>query len=304
MRRLTLVVVPALVLVLLGSIFAAFWSELPEPMAIHWGVDGAPNSSAPRLIAFGLLAAIHIAVAVAVYAAVHRSPREGPSFTAGLFGISALLLGVAFLMVGANQGKADWLGADEVGLLYVLALILVALVVGAVGWFAAGGRSVATQDDLAMRPRLDVAAPESTVWSGRGIGKVTTLIGVAVIVAGLVIWGWTGLGLVVVGLVALLFAVVRVTVSGDQMVVSLGWWGYPSWRVPLASVTGAQIEKVNPMAYGGWGYRVRPGVRAVVVRAGDAVRVERIKGADLLYTVDDAERGAGLINSIVSARSN
>ncbi len=304
MRRLTLVVIPALVLALLGAIAAAFWSDLPDPMAIHWGINGEPNGSAPRLVAFGLLAVIHAAIAVAVYGAVRRSPREGPSFTAGLFAISALLLGIAFLMVGANQGKADWRDADEVGLLHILAVILAGLVLGAVGWVVAGGRAAAAQGDSAPRPHLDVAAPSSAVWSGRGIGKVTTLIGVAVIVAGLVVWGWSGLGLVVVGLVALLFAVVRVTVSGSHMVVSLGWWGYPSWRVPLDSVAGAHVEKVNPMAYGGWGYRVRPGVRAVVVRAGDAVRVERSEGADLVYTVDDAERGAGLINSIVSARAD
>jgi len=298
-RRATLVVVSALVLILLGAAFAAFWSELPEPMAIHWGINGEPNSSSPRLVAFGLLAAMHVAVAVAVYGAVRRSPGEGPSFTAGLFGISALLLGVAFLMVSANQGKAVWRDADEVGLLNIVAVILVALVLGALGWFVAGGRTAAAQAGTATRPRLDVAAPASTVWSGRGIGKVTTLIGVAVIAAGMIVWGWTGLGLVVVGLVALLFAVVRVTVSGDHMVVSLGWWGYPAWRVPLASVAGARVERVNPMAYGGWGYRVRPGVRAVVVRAGEAVRIVRDDGADLVYTVDDAERGAGLINSIL-----
>ncbi|MDJ0664299.1 MAG: DUF1648 domain-containing protein [Acidimicrobiia bacterium] len=303
MRRLTLVIVPALVLLLLGSVFAAFWSELPEPMAIHWGLNGEPNGSAPRLVAFGLLAAIHVAVAVAVYQSVRRSPGEGPSFTAGLFGISALLLGVALLMVSANQGRGDWRQADEVGLLQVLVLLLVGFLFGTLGWVVAGGRAASTRAEPGTLPRLDVAEPASSIWSGRGFGKVTTAIGVAVIAAGLLVWGWSGIVLVLVGIVALLFSAVRVTVSGERLVVSLGWLGYPSWRVPLATVARAEVERVNPMAYGGWGYRIRPGVRAVVIRSGDALRIVRDEGPDLLYTVDDAERGAGLINSIVSARS-
>ena len=303
MRRLTLVVVPALALLLLGSVVAAFWSELPEPMAIHWGLDGEPDSSAPRLIAFGLLAAIHVAVAVAVYRSVRRSPAEGPSFTAGLFAISALLLGTALLIASANQGEPDWRDADEVGLVQVLVLILVGLLFGTLGWVVAGGRAAATRAEPGSLPRLDVADPASSIWSGRGFGRITTAIGIAVAAAGLLVWGWSGLGLVLVGIVILLFAAVRVTVSGERLVVSLGWWGYPSWRVSLAEVARAEVARVNPMAYGGWGYRIRPGVRAIVVRGGDAVRIVRHEGPDLVYTVDDAERGAGLINSIVGTRA-
>jgi hypothetical protein len=298
-KRFTLIVVPGVMLVLLGSLFAVSWADLPDPIAVHWGINGEPDGSFPRFIAVGFFAVIMGAVWVAVYRSVRRTPADGPSFTAGLFGISALLLAVAWLTISANQGKSDWTAADEVGLPDLLVALLVAVVAGAIGWLAGGGRGAEPEVDPVTLPRVNIDTPESAVWSGRGIGKLTTAIGIAIVGAGLLIWGWSGIGLALVGIVVVLFSAVRVTVSGERLVVSLGWWGYPSWRVPLSSVARAQVERVNPMAYGGWGYRVRPGVRAVVVRAGDAVRIVREDGADLVYTVDDAERGAGLINSIL-----
>lgn len=299
MRRFALLVVPALMLVLLGSLFATAWSDLPDPMAVHWAINGEPDGSFPRLIALGFLAVVIMAVWVAAYQAIRRAPGEGPSFLAGLYGIGALLLAVAWTMIQANRGNEDWTTADEVGLLNILAALVVALAAGAAGWFLSGGRKAQPSVDPRTLPRIDVVAPENTVWSGRGFGKLTTAMGIAVIAAGAVAWGWSGVGLAVVGLIVLVFSAVRVTVGGERLVVGLGWWSYPSWRIPLSSVVRAEVERVNPMAYGGWGYRIRPGVRAIVVRAGDAVRIVRDDGADLVYTVDDAERGAGLINAIL-----
>lgn len=301
MRRVTLMVIPFLLVVALGALFITSWSDLPEPMAIHWGISGEPDGSFPRLATAGLLIVLFVAVWFAVYRSVRRSPHEASSFVAGLFAIGGLLVGAAWLMIQANEGRADWRAAGEFGLLRAVGLVVFAVVAGAIGWFAAGGRSVPQEVDPGSLPRLELAEPENAIWSGRGIGKPTTAIGVAIILAGLITWGWAGIGLVAVGIVALAFAAVRVTVSRNHLVVSLGWWGYPSWRVPIESVVSADVEKVNPMAYGGWGYRIRPGVRAVVIRSGDGIRITRRKGPDLIYTVDDAERGAGLVNAIVNA---
>ena len=53
------------------------------------------------------------------------------------------------------------------------------------------------------------------------------------------------------------------------------------------------------MSYGGWGYRVRPGVRAIVIRGGEGLRIGRTNKADLVVTVDDAATGAGLVNALL-----
>jgi hypothetical protein len=307
MRRIT----PNLVVVLMAgagasllvAMFALAWSELPDPMAVHWGLDGAPDGSAPRLLAALSLVGLLAAVAIGVFSAVRRSRREAPSFTAGLFAAAGLLVTLGWFMIAANRGVEVWSSASNLGWLQILLPVVVAAGLGSVGWFVAGGKTAADPLRAVPAPALNVKDPEHTVWSGRGLGKATTAIGIVMVVVAVVTWGWPSVGLFVIAALLFMFAYVRVTVSWNGVVVSLGWWGYPSWRVPIDSIDHAEVEKVNPMAYGGWGYRLRPGVRAVVVRAGDAVRLVRNEGYDLVYTVDDAVTGAGLVNSIVGVEA-
>jgi hypothetical protein len=289
-------------LVLIVLPFLLLWSSLPDPMAIHWGVGGDPNGYAPPVLLVVGLAAAHVAVSLSVHRVVAVTPGEMPSFVAGLFAVGGLLAAVSWMSVLANKDAGSWQGADPVGWFEILGLLALALVAGAIGWLSAGGTAPQAERVPGETPTIDVADPASAVWSGRGLGKVTTAIGVALILIGLFTWGAAGMGLVLAGIVALMFALVRVTVAQSGVVVSLGWWGLPRWRVPLDSVTRAEVEVVRPMAYGGWGYRARPGVHAIVVRSGAGLRLVRGDGADLVYTVEDAETAAGLVNAIVAAR--
>jgi hypothetical protein len=301
-RTVNLYVVPAVLLVLIVLPFLLFWSSLPDPMAIHWGVSGDPNGYSPPVLLVAGLAVAYAAITLSVYRVVVATPGEMASFVAGLFGVGGLLAAVSWRSVLANRDAGSWQGADPVGWFEILGVLAIALVAGAIGWFAAGGNASRAERVPGETPTIDVSDPASAVWSGRGFGRVTTVIGVAVILIGLFTWGVVGMGLALVGLIALMFALVRVTVAQSGVVVSLGWWGFPRWRVPLDSVTRAEVEVVRPMAYGGWGYRARPGVRAIVVRSGDGLRLVRDDGADLVYTVEDAQTAAGLVNAIIGAR--
>jgi len=300
---LTLAVVPAALLLLIMLPFFIYWSSLPDPMAIHWGIDAKPDYAAPRAVLVVGLCVLYAAMAVSVQRALTREPYEGPSFLAGLIAVGVLLVGVSWASVLANRDVAQWSAAGELGLPLVGGLFVVAMAAGFLAWLLTGGRSPAPQRDSAALPSLDLVDPANAVWSGRGAGRFTTGIACALLIAAAVIWGGLGLMLAVIAIVGLLFAAVRVTVSERGAVVSLGWWGFPSWTVPMDEIARADVEELSPMAYGGWGYRVRPGVRAIVVRSGEALRLIRDNGADLVYTVDEAETGAGLINDIVSARN-
>ena len=300
-KWLTLGVVP---LIIYGSIivpFVLFWSDLPNPMASHWSLAGNADGAMPPIILLALLVAIAAAVHVAVVRVVTRTPVEAASFVAGLYVIGAVLAGVGWLSVLANRDQGSWEAADGVGLLQILVLVAVAGVAGFVGWVLVGGRSVDRPD--ADRPMLDVAEPGHAVWASRGTGKLFYVVGAVLIVAGLATWGWSTVVLIVIGIVIVTFAEVRTTVSSRGVIVSMGWLGIPSWTVPLSSLTAAEIEVINPMSYGGWGYRIRPGVRAVISRGGEAIRLVRTDKADLVLTVDDAETGAGLINSMLGAQT-
>lgn len=301
-RTVNLYVVPAVLLVLIVLPFLLFWSSLPDPMAIHWGVGGDPDGYAPPVLLVLGLAAVYVAVSISVHRVVAETPDETPSFVAGLFAVGGLLAAVSWMSVLANRDVGSWQRADPVEWFEILGVLALTLIAGAIGWFSAGGNAARAERVPGETPTIDVADPANAVWSGRGIGKVTTAIGVAFILIGLFTWGAAGMGLVVVGIVALVFALVRVTIAQSGVVVSLGWWGFPRWKVPLESVTRAEVEVVRPMAYGGWGYRARPGVRAIVVRGGAGLRLVRSDGADLVYTVEDAETAAGLVNAIVGVR--
>jgi hypothetical protein len=144
-----------------------------------------------------------------------------------------------------------------------------------------------------------VAQPDAAIWSSRGNGWVLQVAGLAILAAALVFWNGASFVLFLVGLLILAFAEVRATVSHRGVVISLGWLGMPSWTVPMAAISRAEVETVDAMAYGGWGYRLGPGVRALVTRGGEALRLVRPDKPDLVLTVDEAATGAGLINSIL-----
>ena len=306
MRRswLTIVLGPAVLLVLIVLPFLIYRGDVPDPMAIHWGPTGEPDGSMQPIFAVVLLGGIFVAMVFAVHRALRPAPEEAPSFLAGLFGVGGLLAAVSWLAFLANRDQASWEQATEVGLLQILGAVVVGLVVGFIGWLLAGGRSASRPRPVGVAPTLEVADPENTVWSGRGVGKLTVAVGLVVIVIALIAWGWTAVLLGLVGIVALAFAEVRATVGQRGVLVSMGWWGFPSWTVPLESIVRAEVETVSPMSYGGWGYRLRPGVRAVVVRGGESLRLVRDEATDLVLTVDDAETGAGLINAMLGATAS
>lgn len=232
---------------------------------------------------------------------VAATPGETPSFAAGLFGVGGLLAAISWFAVLANRDVSSWQNAGSFDWVKLLISAVIALGAGAIGWFMAGGSEARTGAAPGATPMVDAADPGAMVWSGRGVGKVTTAIGIGAVIAGLVTWGWAGLLLVLIGVAGLMFALVRVTIANGVVVVGMGWWGFPLWKVSLDNVTSAEVEDVRPLAYGGWGYRVRPGARAIVVRGGEGLRLVRSEGPDLVYTVDDAVTGAGLINAIVGA---
>jgi hypothetical protein len=105
---------------------------------------------------------------------------------------------------------------------------------------------------------------------------------------------------VVVGLVALVFSFVRVLVGPTGVQVRVGLFGWPRRTLPYPDIVDATAEQVAPMAYGGWGWRRRPGRTAVVIRGGDGLRLRLASGRLFVVTVDDAERGAGLVNDYVA----
>jgi hypothetical protein len=102
-----------------------------------------------------------------------------------------------------------------------------------------------------------------------------------------------------------LFAKVHVDVDQREVRIRYGYIGWLTQRVKLDRVVTARAFVLRPMEHGGWGSRgsVRfLGRAAVVVRGGPALGLELANGKRLSITVDDADRAAQVINTILSRR--
>lgn len=300
-QRRLLLVLPAVLLAAIVVPMALAWADLPDSMATHWGMNGEPNGHMPPLALLVGLAGLFVAMWVGVWQASRRMPFEARSFITGLGGIGGLLAAVGWTSVEANRGATDWTAAGEIGAVELILVFAVAIVGAVAGWVLAGPSGPHRTDvSAATRPTMPVDAGTELVWSGRGRGTVLIAIGVLMLGAAVVVWSAISLGLVLVALIVLLFAEVRATASRRGVVVALGWLGIPSRLLPLDTITGADVEDVSPMAYGGWGYRVRPGARGLIVRGGESLRLHRVDRPDLVLTVDDAARGAAVVNTLVA----
>ena len=94
---------------------------------------------------------------------------------------------------------------------------------------------------------------------------------------------------------------IRVSVGPQGLVARTGPFGLVRFAAPLEEIAGVHAEVVDPLAYGGWGLRVLPGIRGLVVRRGPGLRVERRDAATLVVTVDDAAAAAGVLEAHLAA---
>jgi hypothetical protein len=302
-QRATLLALPALITVIIVLSMGLAWSELPDSMASHWDLGGSPNGHMPPAVLLLVLGGIFVAMWAAVWYSSVRMPFETRSFTAGLMAVGGLLATIQVIAIDVNRGVEDWTAAGEVTAVHIAVSLGVAAVSGVLAWYLAGPSERSGNEQTAAGPMLQLEPGTTPVWSSRGRGPVIVIVGVALLVAAVIVWGPASIVLALVSIPVLIFSEVRATAANKGVIVSLGWLGVPWWTVPLETIAGAEVEEVRPMAYGGWGLRVRPGARAVVVRGGAALRIRRFDRPDLVLTVDDPETGAGLINALVGQRT-
>lgn len=86
---------------------AVAWQWLPDPMPIHWGIDGQPDGWASRVVGAGLGPVIHFGVIALVQVLRHADPRQhniaqsAPALDAMVLAISAFMAGMQGLILYA-----------------------------------------------------------------------------------------------------------------------------------------------------------------------------------------------------------
>lgn len=292
--------------------YLSFMSELPAQVATHWsrrGPDGfTARETLPWIIAAGGLVTPWFigGVILAIAGRDGRQRRITVGFVAGLAVFSAGLM-----VIGSwdQRGLADGTLARDAEWPLVAAT-LIALVIGVGAAFTVPGHhedaTRATGAVAPDAPRTELEPGQRAAWSAVAAPGRWFWVFMAVMMLVLLGTGWlTGLwlftGLIVLLVIGMMLAlsVFRVTVGEHGMVVA-GGLGFPRWRLPLEDVVAARATTVDPFAeFGGWGYRVGLHNRTgFVVRKGEALEVERGDGSRWVVTVDDAEQGAALLNTL------
>lgn len=316
--RMTLVgvVVPAVIGAIGLVLIALALPQLPDPIAIHWGVTGEPDG-------FGSVWAVVwvIPVVVAGYAALCLTLAR--SHEAGVTAIQRLVLAVSPFMatmitviitgsVLIQRGLDDARDAPS-----VVPLIGIGLVAGLI----LGGLSlvvlppVSEDPDAKHRdiPVLELTPTERAVWfqriaPARWLSTLLLVVAVVVIIGGgLALWFFAPLWAFIVFVVlevgaallvaATMFWRVRIDASGFAATGGPGW---PRFVVPLNEVESCAVITVTPMRdFGGWGIRWgAKGRIGIVTRTGSALEVRRKDGRTLVVTVSQAEQGAALLNTL------
>lgn len=311
-RSRLLDVAASLLLVLpVAAVVAAFmaWRDrLPDPFPRHWNlageVDGTTALGTFVSLVVGAVVGLALLGLVVVWAV--RS-RDVAGFTASLAGGLAWFL--SSLFVGSLAASLDVVSAGEVE------LPVVGLVAGAViGLLVAFALSklvpaLASGEHAVAPPSssLTFDAGEKVVWIGSASSSALRWIGVAVAVAGGVGVTVAGLGSLILLLVGVVMALTSTVATRiDDAGVRVRWTalGVVGTTTPLAQVTGVEVTQARPGEWGGWGYRLSSRGTAHLVRAGEAIVLQRRGRKDLLITVDGAEQACDVLAGLLARQAS
>jgi hypothetical protein len=142
-----------------------------------------------------------------------------------------------------------------------------------------------------------------------GLALVLAAVGVGVVIAlhgsGAPLWvGWfVAIVGVLVGVLCWLMSSLEVRVTDSELVVAFGPFGWPRRTIPLREIRSADVIAIEPMDWGGWGYRWIPSAKAsaAVIRRGPGIVLQLVDGRRFAVTVNDATAGAQATNDALAA---
>ncbi|WP_435303753.1 DUF1648 domain-containing protein [Streptomyces lavendulae] len=283
--------------------------RLPERLATHWsGGSGAPDDSMPLWAAALFPALVWAALALLTLTLVR--PRGGAAVYATLAAGAVFLVGAQAGIIRANLDRADWRHAGSVDLALAVT-IAAAAVAGTAGWMATRNRSTPAARPADTAPGMEIPAGETLVWLSRTanpwLRALAALTGAGALaaalaaVAGLVATPWALLApLAIASVTVLACSSVRARVTERGLEVAFGPLGLPVRRWSAEDIESAHAEHRTPAQVGGWGYRLSGKGTTVMLRAGECLVIHPRRGADFAVSVEDAERGAALLNSLIA----
>ncbi|MGR6921723.1 hypothetical protein ACU635_46395 [[Actinomadura] parvosata] len=300
---------------LLGPL--ALRDRLPDPMATHWGTSGAvpdgSNSVTAHMITTVILWTGLWLLFLLLGRARDRRAARVTSY-AGMAASGVLLLGADASTLAVNLDAPAWRATLLPGW-HVPAVIAAAAVAGSLAGYLGRGAPDERSPRDAAPPALRLRKGQRAVWVSRVVSPWLAAVS-ALGLAGVVVTGaLTVVGVASGGLVPRLlpgFAIVLVAglasmaltvrAGDDTITIGFGPLGWPARRIPLSKVESAWCERLSPGEVGGWGFRGLPGRATIMLRGGECLVLRYRSGGRLAISIDDAERGASLINALIAER--
>jgi hypothetical protein len=278
---------------------------LPDPLATHWALDGTPDGSLDRTVLWLGATGLWLVLWGVLVVRARRGGRLPEAVP--VLGVGGFLAGLMWVTAGANEGAASWQAADEVGVPAALAAVAAG---GLLAWLALVLERRQEHDAAVAEPgaaSIGLGRDEHAVWVGHAssprMALGGSLLGLVLAGAGLVTEGAAGWILIVSALVVALavtwVSTVRVTASERGLRIAFGPFGVPSKRMPLERIERAEATEIEPLRWGGWGYRwAGPGRTSVIVRRGPGLVLDLRGGGRFAVTVDEPAPAAGLLNDL------
>ncbi|MFI7442265.1 hypothetical protein [Nonomuraea indica] len=316
-RRAAPIVGPAVTAVLV-ALPLALRDRLPDPMATHWGPGNVPDGSMAFPVAVGMQVAVWGLIWLGLVVAALRgldSRMSRVSWWGSLAGMSVFVIGMGVTSLLANLDAPTWRAAALDGR-HVLAVLAAGVAAAGLAGYLGRGAPDPAAGPRAEPPVLHLRGGERVVWVSHVSNPWLVLLGVGAAVVltvllvlqmfGVVSGVAAGAVLPVVVLVlalGLLTSSVTARVTAEGLTLLFGPFGWPLRRIPLSRIERAWSQPRRPADVGGWGVRGLPGRATIMLRAGDCLVVGYRGGGTLAVSIDDAERGAALLNALIAERA-
>jgi len=285
---------------LAGVLVAVLLADMPDPVPSHWNIRGEVDRTM-GLTVFTVLSLVLTGGAALVAVGFARAERPRLGVTA--FAFAAYLMGsLAVLTTVVASGAAS---AEQVDLAWpgVAGSVAVVLLGPGLVWLLwPEPAAVEADGPAADLPRLDLAPGERVVYITEVRSRGFLLLAVGCAVIGLVLATAVDLliGSAVLAVTVAGLMLQRATVRIDAEGLRVGFGPGVRVLVPLADIKHAAPAQIRPMEWGGWGYRVIPGRRGVILRGGPGLVLNLVDGTRFAVTVDDPRDAAAVLNGLVA----
>lgn len=301
---------PALAILLTGL---AWRDRLPEMVPTHWGAAGPADAAGATSVVFYWTIGV-AGVAALLGLILLLAPLNGPwvkRTAAAITGAIAIeALAIWLVSAAPSLGVADPYSV-ELGP-WVMVLVL-APAYAAVPLFLYPPDLTGSDRRVPTSPNPQAITIRSGSWTQIETSKLFVAITLILLLVGVLILGallfkgltllggWEVLLYAATLTVVAVFWSFKITVNEDGLRITSRLFGVRIKHIAPGEIAEVTVMHIDPMKWGGWGYRLSPGRSALVLKEGPGLVVTTRDGKQFAVTVDDPEVPAGILLGLVSS---